>query len=1690
MGNVPLLQKLAEKLGKTTKEIRDMVKGKEISYEDVAGVLKELTDEGGMFYNMQEVVSQSVKAKFKNVKDAMDIMYGEMAEGSPGDALKGVAEALMELTKNWKDVATIMTTVTALWAVNRAATMVYTQTLGAANAQTMASIAAHRRKEAAMLKEVSLYRSLTAAEQTQMMASKSLTLVERTRIAMGKSLTMEQKKRLIASRQQKIMDMALAVSEKKLSTEHIARQVAMGKLSKAQARAILGLADLSVAERTAAINAVNGTRQISRFSMAIQTMGNAALGVFSKLSKFLFNPQMLFMGAITAGVEIWQRYTRQLEEAEEISRSIYEKSQEAIRNTQTLIADSGIKYYKNEKTDKGEVRTPINQSDISFENLDKVEFEIPPYDSTKAKQSIEDWKEYLRNYAVNANELINKAILSDEGKLLSEEEQYKNLAKAIAEVAAAQYGLQDVGGIFENSLKASGGLMDDDLIENIKDLGKTTRNFGANVSAAYSKYRKAVDDGIKAAEKQDKAFAEKTKGMATYAQKFKELIEQQEKYPTAVKAFKADDFGGQRDMAWGQAGGNTGSFMTDIGDVRDASQEVENDWNAFLIQFDAELETQGKNIKNLSVTQKQALMLGFKQALEGIRDMSQEEMDDLTKRFAKHIEFEIGANDDEFQAKRDQIYQDLDNLVEGDWTIPINFIENINDTIDEANKKYKLAKEFFEKTQKIRLKFGIEMKMGQLLTGNAKKSVLDKITDPAVRDEVDKIIEGLNQASTAFNKATEASSKLGFDLDDGSSKKSGKKGDKKSGKKTGKKEPAFKDEFAKRWDERIRIMQDAYNLYDKWEKKVGHDEAIKEVTLQYQKVFDEWSKDKTVPFTLKVENIENFREQVETYLEAARKRYAEQTSSEANKKKYNNGEEALRVIRTAEKLLSDMKYDNFTKAAEDFKSVIEEVISDLNERWDIFNTVREATSDSFLAARIADFGGVDLGERTAAGAMKNELVKQIREAGGVELADLITYDTHLDEQGIRKMLEDIIPNAEDTEKYKKSIESIIKIYQEWQRLQKQVIKDDISAFAKLIGSAVSYDAKIQKLNDDLLKQESAIAAGLANGSITEEDADKAIAIAESQYDWEKMKLSAEYANVYNNAVAMSRDEFEHATEAIEELIKKLRKLGLISPEDYVAEKEKLDKARKEFNEAGIFGDHSAATSFIVGGNEGLLNYYAKRRDRARQMEKNAMPGSSEEQTWKQEAEHYAELFNNLSRLTETVKKAVTALQNLQSVVDVVKGTLDSLGISESATNTTSDISSVIGGGVGGATALSALGPYGMMAGAALGLIGGIAQTHDASLERQIAKLRDDVEKIEANTALIQQARERTLGYDTGDLRRSYTRQYTPEEYEKRLMEAAYAGDAIEVLKYAKLAGQHNTMLDYYSSNSIGNGYQQEYSNLIKERQDYLDILSGQQSKKKQSNAEIEETKKKIAELDDQIRFFTQDLAKELWDIDIKGWADQISDALASAFENGESMAKAYGDSVRSILQTLMHKMMQLKILEPMFASLQDKLFGSNGVFNPEDMNASMSAVTKVIGEFFGKGGEGERSITAATEFMTAFQHGLQSVGLSVLNDSSSTLSSDVSGIKEETADLLAAYVNALRQDVAVNRLLQTQFVTEMWPSYIEQFTQAVSSLNNIDSNVATIRALLSENGALYVMLDSMKSHFDNITNGNERVMVQ
>lgn len=87
---LPLLQRITElynsegKNGRnnyTQADVKKMISERKVSFEDVQKVLWKMTDEGGQFYNMQFVLSETLLGRWNKLIDAWDIMLGKFAEG-------------------------------------------------------------------------------------------------------------------------------------------------------------------------------------------------------------------------------------------------------------------------------------------------------------------------------------------------------------------------------------------------------------------------------------------------------------------------------------------------------------------------------------------------------------------------------------------------------------------------------------------------------------------------------------------------------------------------------------------------------------------------------------------------------------------------------------------------------------------------------------------------------------------------------------------------------------------------------------------------------------------------------------------------------------------------------------------------------------------------------------------------------------------------------------------------------------------------------------------------------------------------------------------------------------------------------------------------------------------------------------------------------------------------------------------------------------------------------------------------------------------------------------------------------------------------------------------------------------------------------------------------------------------------
>lgn len=106
---IPILDELARKFSEiegtlvSTGDVFDRISAREVPFEMVADIFKEMTSEGGKFYKMQELQAETLKVKINNLKDAYEIMLNEIGESTSG-ALKSGVDKIRELFNNWEAI--------------------------------------------------------------------------------------------------------------------------------------------------------------------------------------------------------------------------------------------------------------------------------------------------------------------------------------------------------------------------------------------------------------------------------------------------------------------------------------------------------------------------------------------------------------------------------------------------------------------------------------------------------------------------------------------------------------------------------------------------------------------------------------------------------------------------------------------------------------------------------------------------------------------------------------------------------------------------------------------------------------------------------------------------------------------------------------------------------------------------------------------------------------------------------------------------------------------------------------------------------------------------------------------------------------------------------------------------------------------------------------------------------------------------------------------------------------------------------------------------------------------------------------------------------------------------------------------------------------------------------------------------
>nr|UWI15119.1 MAG: hypothetical protein [Bacteriophage sp.] len=220
---------------------------------------------------------------------------------------------------------------------------------------------------------------------------------------------------------------------------------------------------------------------------------------------------------------------------------------------------------------------------------------------------------------------------------------------------------------------------------------------------------------------------------------------------------------------------------------------------------------------------------------------------------------------------------------------------------------------------------------------------------------------------------------------------------------------------------------------------------------------------------------------------------------------------------------------------------------------------------------------------------------------------------------------------------------------------------------------------------------------------------------------------------------------------------------------------------------------------------------------------------------------------------------------------------------------------------------------------------------------------------------------------------------------------------------------------------------------MKEQQEHLKASwEAEESKKKTDHDRVNDFKEQYAELGRQIEDMIDEISNDLLQTTAKDFANDLGDALVEAFSKSEDAAKAMETTVNSVLKNLVVNQLKKKFLENQLQGALDNLEKDMGYWNGDDF--VFDGLTKAeIDRFKSAVGAASSNFNQA---LKQYEEIFKDMGL---DDTDESLTGAAKGISEESANILAGQMNAIR----INQLDAN-----------EVLRQSLQALNTIAINTA------------------------------------
>lgn len=449
---IPMIKELAKEFGVAESEIKGMVEAGMIGFPEVQKVIQNLTNEGGMFFNLMQEQSKTITGQISNIGDSFSMMLNDIGKANEGiinDALSSVSY----LIENYEKVGKILIELVGTYGAYRTALMAIT----ALHNLQAAGITALTAKEAIH------YSWLVLTQKAQSLLNK--TLLANPYVAVAAAVT------------------ALGLGIYKLVTYQTEAEKAQERLN-----------DEFGKTEVAALNEMSTLRELNRQLTEAKKWSDEWYAIKEKIvngySKYLsgIDEEIDKTGSLAGQYEklekairksmAAQNYTNFAKQEEDIYNSVREKNLTKVYDafTKKYGDESGLKVYRNwlNWLDSGrDIPTEIQRifNDVSTgwgESANTLLFEI----RRQAEIRNKNLEEYRNKYFIPEPSFDSPTenIFTTEGKSISQLEE--EIKKAETSLASLKKALADGSGTKEavDQQEAYIKSLQDTILEREKDL--------------------------------------------------------------------------------------------------------------------------------------------------------------------------------------------------------------------------------------------------------------------------------------------------------------------------------------------------------------------------------------------------------------------------------------------------------------------------------------------------------------------------------------------------------------------------------------------------------------------------------------------------------------------------------------------------------------------------------------------------------------------------------------------------------------------------------------------------------------------------------------------------------------------------------------------------------------------------------------------------------------------------------------------------------------------------------------------------------------------------------------------------------------------------------------------------------------------------------------------------------------------